>query len=114
MTLADLDLLEEQALSARSATVPHVYFAVLVPGDTLLKLIDTQRFLVRLRAHKGRDHVANTMRADRHEWAYNERTGENEDFEGEAKQCREAYDLALALMGEEPWADPEAKPSEEP
>ncbi len=103
MTLDMLDDLERQARASESETVPGAFFGVMIKGDELLELVRTQRALELLRAHKALPHVANTMRADRHEWAYNERTGDNEDYPGEARECREAYDLALALMREEPW-----------
>lgn len=35
----DLDTLEAQARESESATMPGVYFAVLVPGDVLLELV---------------------------------------------------------------------------
>jgi hypothetical protein len=99
--LADLDLLEVQAHASQSVTHQGVYFSVLVPGGTLLKLIATQRAVELLRAHAGSAHIIRTLRTDRDDWAYDEQHY-LEEFPGEAAANRAAYDLLLLLLEETP------------
>jgi hypothetical protein len=99
--LADLDLLEVQAHASQSVTHQGVYFSVLVPGGTLLKLIATQRAVELLRAHAGIGHIIRTLRVDRDDWVHDEERG-LEEFPGEAKAHCEAYALLLLLLEETP------------
>jgi hypothetical protein len=101
MTLDELEVLEQQAHAARSVTMPDTYFSVLVPGDALLKLVATQRAVELLRAHAGCAHIIRTLRTDRDDWAYDEQQG-LEEYPGEARANREAYDLLLLLLEEAP------------
>jgi hypothetical protein len=101
MLTADLDILEQQARDARSLTVADAYYSVLVPGGALLELVRTQRALELLRASSAYQALVSTLRTDRDDWAYDERTGQ-EDYPGEAKARREAFEQLLLLLEEAP------------
>lgn len=104
MNLDVLADLEAQALASQSSTVPDAWFGVMVKGDELLELVKTRRALELLRAHKAFRHIVSSLRADREDWLYYERSGRaNEEYPGESRDRREAHDLALELLGEMPW-----------
>lgn len=57
----------------------------------------SKSLLARLRVHPGFANVIACLQVDRDSWLANERAGE-EDYPGEARERREAYELVLELL----------------
>jgi hypothetical protein len=90
----------ELTLTKPSASAPAVHAATAWVNEVCAK----QRAL---RAHPGLQHIVDTLRCDRDSWAADERDNapgqtpdpmHMEQYDGEARERREAYDALLKLL----------------
>jgi len=65
-----------------------------------LQVESSASLLARLRRHPGCANIVECMKLDCDAWAASELAGD-EDYPGEARERREAYEMAIELLGGE-------------